>query len=505
MCVEPPAITEAPVNTDTGAARDTGDPVLPPPESDPRWSLDPVQPCESPGPLSFSDQSSVIGDMVPWSGAHWVRYGPAAWVQNSADQWAAVWHQPDGIHWAMVDGSDAGVIEVEFGSRFIPLDVDEDGTLDLLYFGGNVGVVWSFLEPDVEETLFFSTTEGEICGWVEIMIGDFSGDGLPDLLAPTGFECSVPVFPQLAVQSEGRRFDTIIDSPVYTVGATVDSETMDLDGDGDLDVYLCNDFGPINGPNQWLLNDGSGGFTLGETRGSGPTTYCMSVSAADFNQDGELDFLIDGIGSQFALINHPDGFIDYWEAWGLPTLLTSEDMPWGGAATDIDNDGRTDIVMSSSTFSHFTDTDGEPAYLYLQTAPGVFEDSGAAFGFPQGANTRAVAARDVNGDGVLDILMADYRRSPWMYLSEGCTKENWLAIEAPLGTEVRVYTGDEVRAGLVTHHQGFSGFGPTQHHMGLGAHTMVDRVTARVPGVGEVELNSPFTLPRRIRWAPEGR
>ena len=86
-------------------------------------------------------------------------------------------------------------------------------------------------------------------------------------------------------------------------------------------------------------------------------------------------------------------------------------------------------------------------------------------------------------------------------LSTGCTAENWLAVEAPLGTVIRVDVGGEQRTGLVTHHQGYSGFGPVEHHMGLGAFTEVQRVVATVPGVGEVSLNETITLPRRIRWS----
>jgi len=487
---------------DTGDVGDTGDP-LSPPDTDPGWTLGPDLACDEPFAFGYTDESDRLGDGEPWASAHSVQYGPAGLLQDSSGNWAAMWQEPDGIHWKMLDGTRSGSVDVDFSTRFIPFDMDADGRIDLVNFGLSVGVVWGVLEEDAIAETLFTAEPGEECGWIELIVADFTGDGLADILAPTGFECRVPVRPELAIQTAPGVFGETVMTSLFNVGATLDTEVMDLDGDGDLDAYLCNDFGPENGPNQWLMNDGDGTFSLGVNRGSGVETYCMSSSAADLNHDGLLDFFIAGIGDQFALLQDELGYVDYWSAWGLPTLMESDDMPWGGAATDLNNDGLTDLLLTSSTFSHFVDPDGEPAYVHLQTASGVFEESGAALGFPQGANTRGLVARDVNDDGVLDVLIADYRRSPWLMLSNGCTAENWLAVEAPLGTVVQVFVGDEVRAGLVTHHQGYSGFGPVEHHMGLGGYETVDRVVAQVPGVGEVHLTEPFDLPRRIRWAPE--
>ena len=472
------------------------------PPTDVGWSLGTEESCDTPATFGYTDESAKLGDGVPWSSAHSVQYGPVSLLQDSEGLWAAMWQQPDGIHWRMLDGSRSGTVDVDFSTRFIPFDLDADGRIDLVNFGLSVGVVWDVLEEDAVSEILFVADPGEECGWIEIIVGDFTGDGLAEILAPTGFECRIPVRPEVAIQTEPRVFGETVVTDLFTIGATLDTEVMDLVGDGDLDAYLCNDFGPENGPNQWLINDGDGVFSLGEDLGSGVTTICMSASAADLNQDGLLDFFIAGIGDQFALLQDPLGYVDHWSAWGLPTLLTAEEMPWGAAATDLNNDGLTDILLTSSTFSHFIDEDGEPAYVHLQTSPGVFEESGADLGFPQGANTRGLVARDVNADGVLDVLIADYRRSPWLMMSNGCTAENWLAVEAPLGTTFKVFVGDEVRTGLVTHHQGYSGFGPIEHHMGMGAHTEVDRVVATVPGVGEVHLSDAFSLPRRIRWSP---
>ena len=61
-----------------------------------------------------------------------------------------MWHQPDGIHWAMLDGSRSGLVDVDFSMRFIPFDLDADGRIDLVNFGISVGVVWDVLAEQWE-------------------------------------------------------------------------------------------------------------------------------------------------------------------------------------------------------------------------------------------------------------------------------------------------------------------------------------------------------------------
>jgi hypothetical protein len=455
--------------------------------------------------LSYTDVSTTLSGTEMWSGYSSVQYGPVAWLPDSSEQWAAVWHDPASIRWSMLDGSRSGEVESAGNARFIATDLDGDGAQDLVHFTRSIGVVWSLLEEEQESETLVSATAGAECGWIELVVADFNGDGLKDVFAPTSLECLDTLHPQLLLQTAPRQFDTIVETPLAWVGSTLDSEVIDLDGDGDLDIYLCNDFGPEVQPNQWLLNDGSGLFHLADDAlGSAPTTFCMSASAADLNQDGVLDWVIAAIGEQFGLLRMDDVFVNHWASWGLPTLLTSEDMPWGSAATDIDNNGHTDIILSASTFSHFYDDDGEPVYAHMQMEGGVFENRSAALGLPQHANTRGVVARDVNQDGILDLLIGDYRRSPWAFVSNGCTADNWINIKAPAGTQIRVEAGEQVWGGLVTPHQGFSAFGPTELHLGLGAVETVDRVIATVPGHGEVQLNDAFQVPRQLHWSPEG-
>jgi len=146
--------------------------------------------------------------------------------------------------------------------------------------------------------------------------------------------------------------------------------------------------------------------------------------------------------------------------------------------------------------------DGSPVRAWMQTTLGTFSEQGLDLGLPQNAATRGLVARDINADGILDLLVGDYSRSPWLLLSTGCTTENYLKVSAPAGSVIRVEAGGTVFSALVSNHQGFGGFGPVSAHIGLGSLSTVDRVSAHIPWVGTVLLEASFTVPRHIAWAP---
>ena len=71
----------------------------------------------------------------------------------------------------------------------------------------------------------------------------------------------------------------------FSLGAMWD----DLDGDGDMDLYVANDFGR----NNLYVNDGKGNFVdEGIARGADDIGAAMGVSVADANLDGNMDILI---------------------------------------------------------------------------------------------------------------------------------------------------------------------------------------------------------------------
>ena len=118
--------------------------------------------------------------------------------------------------------------------------------------------------------------------------------------------------------------------------------------------------------------------------------------------------------------------------------------------------------------------------MLVQHADGTFTDMREAWGFPSGPSFRGVLPRDVNGDGVLDVLVTVVDGAPRWMVSDGCTAGNWLDVDAPEGSWIEVEAGGVRWVGRATSDLGYAVSAPPRLHVGLGATARVDRLTVRL-------------------------
>jgi len=86
-----------------------------------------------------------------------------------------------------------------------------------------------------------------------------------------------------------------------------------------------------------------------------------------------------------------------------------------------------------------------------------------------------------------------------MFLSDSCTTNNWIEIEAPRGSIVQVEADGKQWKMLATTDPGFAVSQPSSVHIGLGDIAIVDKITVHIPYVGIAQLNGPIQARRRIR------
>ena len=98
-------------------------------------------------------------------------------------------------------------------------------------------------------------------------------------------------------------------SPAGT--STTDVNLVDVDGDGDLDIYLVEGTDTIAGrPDRLLINDGTGHFE-DQSLSRLPAPNNQNSAAADFGDvdgDGDLDALVAGVLGEDLLLNDGNGF-----------------------------------------------------------------------------------------------------------------------------------------------------------------------------------------------------
>ena len=220
---------------------------------------------------------------------------------------------------------------------------------------------------------------------------------------------------------------------------------FDYDGDGDLDIYLINGAPPPEEKmaledrptNKLYRNEGDGTFTdVTAAAGVADTTYGMGCSAADVDNDGDLDLYLTNFGADVFYRNEGYGtFIDATEQAGLGN------RDWGSscAFADVDGDGFVDLYVA--TYFNFTyDTHkicteggrdlqlycGPQSYdavsdvLYHNEGDGTFTDITVEAGVQQVQGKElGVVFGDVDLDGDQDLYLASDRTFNFLFINDG--------------------------------------------------------------------------------------
>lgn len=236
-----------------------------------------------------------------------------------------------------------------------------------------------------------------------IAIADVNNDGTPDLLVATTLQqgnATNPGFANVILGNKASAGTFLKGTQYSTTGSNPSSIAVaDLTRSGSLDLVIAN--------------FGSGSVSI-FMHGATPGTYMPAVDVrtggepnqvaiADMNGDGHPDLLLadsSTSGNVIILLQDPANPGHFL----APTLLaTGSNSVAGIAAADLNGDGKLDVVAATS------DVNGNNGAVY------VFFQSGTTAGtflapvtFPAGAQPQAARIADVNGDGLPDIVVANY-------------------------------------------------------------------------------------------------
>jgi hypothetical protein len=277
-------------------------------------------------------------------------------------------------------------------------DFDGDGDLDAVFANctGHFSRIWL---NDGRGT--FSITEQILSQAAHgIDAGDLDGDGDIDLFITCHFymENGEPCHLSSKVYlNDGKagfvdNGQTIKDS--LFSGNVV--KLNDIDGDGDLDALVVYH----KEPSKIFLNDGKGQFALSDF------TFPDVADFGDLNGDGILDILarIMGVGVEFWSGNGNGTFTKIWERpdsalqFGLSHFC------------DLDRDEDLDVV-----FTEFSLRQSLPTRVWYNDGSGRFSDS---VGLP-GVFRSTIAFGDLNNDGFNDAVATNHDAEAQVWLNDG--------------------------------------------------------------------------------------
>jgi hypothetical protein len=259
-----------------------------------------------------------------------------------------------------------------------------------------------------------------------VAVGDIDNDGDPDLF--------IARYRSYALYR--NRGDGTFEDATRSAGLGGDRDWptsaafADLDGDGDLDLYVChylvwNEAAPFichdpkfganrlcnpglfaSRPDHLYRNDG--GRFVEVTREAGIVDAHgrgMGVLAVDVDEDGRVDLFVANDQSANYLWRNLGG-LRFEEVGHFAAVAASGSGGYqagmGVGCGDVDGDGRPDLVVTN-----FYD---EGTTLYQNLGQGIFNDRSEAFGLLSATRNRlgfGIAFFDANNDGRVDLAQAN--------------------------------------------------------------------------------------------------
>ena len=271
----------------------------------------------------------------------------------------------------------------------------------------------------------------------------------------------------------------------------------DFSNDGYPDLLVASDFGS----SQVLRSIAEGRLFDDQTTEDISDENGMGNAVADYDRDGDLDWFVTSIyrpvtppvrtGNRLYRNNGPNGFEDVTEEAGVRDGAWG----WGACFADFDNDGHLDLFHTNGfQMPDQPEFEDDASRLFMSDGDGTFTDRATELGLIHTAQGRGLICTDYNGDGKVDIFIANNGNSPTVFRNDHDNDNHFIGIDLvgieqnleAIGARVTVRTASGNWISEVQLGNAYLSHGPATLHFGLGEDDVIDGIDVWWPGSNPV-------------------